>query len=429
MKRTLLIVLVAVIAGFAVTHQLIAGKIGDQLDRMSQTLSAAGTLNYGNIFIIPNGTAIINRVVFYPNGTSGDVRIQKVSIETGNLKALYDLGKGLESGLPPEELKVAFEGIQTNIGTDFLTPQQSTNAETIDFFTSGCGERTYFSFADLDAMGYTSTLSDMTLQYRLSPARDRLTFNGEWVTRDMVGVEYSADMELPAGQAGPAAMMGLKLRHAKITLVDHGYMNAVLNFCARETGLDQATYRAHHLAAWEANWANYAVEPGEGMVAAYREFVEKPVSLSLETYPDATLMQAMSNPSPEALFQTFDPRIRANGGDPKPFRLAIAMDQWQQPKPTTSAGSPAKAAPKKPESTSTSNQNDRQIKRLSQAEWPQHLNQPVWVTLNDGRRFEGVILSMEGERMQFQQNVFDGQMVMPLQINQVADVHLKPLAR
>lgn len=429
MKRMLLIVLVAVVGGFVVTHQLIAGKIGDQLDRLSTNMAAAGSLSHGNIFVTPTGTALINRVVFYPSGTSGDIRIERVAVKAGSLKALYDLGQGMQGGQPPEKLTVAFEGIKADLAGGFLQPTgQGATSQPTDFFAAGCGERTYFSFADRDAMGYQSTLSDMTLEYRFQPGPNRLTLSGEWITREMAGVEYSADLQLPSGQAGPA---GLQLHHARIRLVDYGYMNAVLNFCARETGLDVATYRQQHLAAWEANWANFSMVPGEGLIAAYRDFVEKPDSLTLETYPEINFMQAMMNPTPEMLFQLLDPRIRANDGEPRPFRVAVAMEDWRRstgsgdtPANTATAPEPEAA----PEPAEPATQKPR-IKRLSRSEWSAHLNRPVWVTLNDGRRFEGVMLSLEGERMRFQQNVFDGQMVMPLRVEQISDVHLKPTDR
>jgi len=430
MKRMLLIVLVAVVVGFVVTHQIIAGKIGDQIDRMSTNMAAAGSLNHGNIFITPTGTALINRVVFYPNGTSGDVRIDRVAIRAGSLKALYDLGQGMQGGQPPESLTVDFEGIQADLGDSFLQPVgQDATSQPADFFAAGCGERTYFSFADRDAMGYQSTLSDMTLQYRYQPGPNRLTVSGEWITREMAGVEYSADLQLPGGQAGPA---GIQLHHARVRLVDHGYMNAVLNFCARETGLDVPSYRQQHLAAWEANWGNFSMVPGDGLLAAYSDFVEKPGSLTLETYPEINFMQAMMNPTPEALFQLLDPRIRANEGEPHPFRVAVAMEDWRASGRIGGTGTDSETTVDEPETVTQPEEpasSKPKIKRLGRSEWSTHLNQPVWLTLNDGRRLEGVMLSLDGERMRFQQNVYNGQMVMPLRIEEISDVHLQPSQR
>ncbi|GGX43921.1 hypothetical protein GCM10007392_08350 [Saccharospirillum salsuginis] len=423
----LLIVLVAVVGGFVVTHQIIAGKVGDRIDQMSDNMAAAGSLNHGNIFITPTGTALINRVVFYPNGTSGDVRIERVAIRTGSLKALYDLGQGMQGGQPPENLTVDFEGIQADLGDNFLQPVgQGATSQPADFFAAGCGERTYFSFADRDAMGYQSMLSDMTLQYRFQPGPNRLTVSGEWITRGMAGVEYSADLQLPSGQAG------LQLHHARVRLVDHGYMDAVLNFCARETGLDVASYRQQHLAAWEANWANFSMVPGDGLVAAYGDFVEKPGSLTLETYPEINFMQAMMNPTPEALFQLLDPRIRANDGEPRPFRVAVAMEDWRESGQTGEAETDSENSDEKPETVAQPEEptsSKPKIKRLGRSEWSTHLNQPVWLTLNDGRRLEGMMLSLDGERMRFQQNVYNGQMVMPLRIDEISDVHLQPSPR
>lgn len=429
MKRMLLIVFVAIIGGFVVTHQLVAGKIGDQIDRMSDTMAAAGSISHGNIFVTPTGTALINDFVIYPNGSAGEMRIDQVAIRTGSLKALYDLGQTGQSGELPESLTVEFNGIQADLGEVF-SPSGTGSNQPVDFFAAGCGDRTAFSFADRDNMGYSDLRSDMTLDYQFQQGPNRLTLRGEWVTPEMVGVDYLLDMQMPAGQ-NP---MGMTINHIRFRVDDLGYVNAVMNYCARETGLDLPSYRQQHLAAWEAAWATEGIDPGEGFKTAYRDFIEQPDTLTLETYPDMNLMQAMMNPNPDALFQLLDPRIRANDGDPLPFRVSMAPNSRPEPDDEESSSEDT-AEPTESEETATAeeaqneSEDDDRIQRLSRSEWAGHLNRPVWVTLNDGRQLEGVMLSLDGNRMEFQQHIFDGQMVMPLRLEQISDVYLKPSRR
>lgn len=435
MKRILIIALVTVVGGFAATHYLIASKIKEQLDQAAGGLSPFGTLSYGQVWVSPLGEASVNNIVFYPHGTSDDFRVDRLAIHADDLQSLYQLGRNVSGGKAPDSLKVTLEGIQVDLGATLLEPLwegMEDSSQPAQFFASGCGERSYFSFADLDTMGYRSTVSDMDLSYRFSPDKSQLNVSGDMTTRDMYGFQYSIDLDIdPQNLGNPMAMlMSTSLRHAGLTLEDYGYTNRVMDFCAHETEMDRVAYRQHHMKAWQENWRQMYVEPGGAMIEAYEAFLQQPGTVRVQTYTSMSMMEMMQNPSPEALLDKLGLQIRVNNEAPKPLRVSFSMREWNERKQASQRGVPAassetetaaKAEPETAPKTST-----RQPTQISLARLDQYLNQPVVIKLKDGRLFEGEILEitdLDTPKLRFKQTVHNGTMIMPLELGQVDKVY------
>lgn len=307
------------------------------------------------------------------------------------------------------------------------------SSQPAQFFASGCGERKYFSFADLDTMGYRSTVSDMDLSYRFSPDKSQLNISGDMTTRDMYGFQYSIDLNIdPQNLGNPMAMMmSTSLRHAGLTLEDYGYTNRVMDFCAHETEMDRLAYRQHHMQAWRENWRQIYVEPSEEMIEAYEAFLQQPGTVRVQTYTSMSMMEMMQNPSPEALFEQLGLQVRVNNEAPKPLRVSFAMGEWNERKQASQRNMPAarpnaEVTAPKPESKTAPKSSSRQPTQISLARLDQHLNQPVIIKLKDGRLFEGEILEitdLDIPKLRFKQTVHNGTMIMPLELGQVDKVY------
>lgn len=434
MKKKLLVAVGVVIVGLVAAHQYTASRVSSQVDRFAQGLAAHGTLEHGRVWVSPFGTVRVNNLEFQPHSGGDAITADRLLIEAESLGDLRNLGRGDSAEDVPRQLRVALEGIRLDLGGSLFEAywqQLEAGDSLVNFETSGCGDRSHFSYADLDQMGYSSTVSDLALDYRFSSDRSRLDMGGEFIIHDMYGVEYSADVRLdPETADNPAqAMMSLSLRRAELSLVDAGYVDNVLAFCARETDLDVADYRQRHLQAWQADWQQLGVDPGENLTAAYATFLENPGRLSLATYTGLDPMQVAMNPTPQAILTQLDPQIRANGGEPRPLDLALVEPDPRSPDPaaTEAPSEPAPGAARAPDASEPAPeaQPEPSVRRLTPAELTDHLNQPVAVILNDGRRFDGAILAVEERQLRFRQAVEGGTMEMPLNRDEIAEVWLR----
>lgn len=432
MKQKLLIAAGVVLVGLVVAHQYTASRVSNQVDRFAQGLAAHGTLEHGWIWVSPLGTVRVNDLVFQPHSGGDAITVDRFVIEADSLGDLYSLGQGSSAEDVPQRLAVALEGIRLDLGGSLFEAywqQLEAGDSLVNFETSGCGDRDHFSYADLDQMGYRNTVSDLALNYRFSPDRSRLDMGGEFIIHDMYGVEYSAGVRLdPETVDNPAqAMMSLRLRRAELSLVDDGYVDNVLAFCARETDLDIADYRQRHLQAWQADWQQLGIAPGDNLTAAYATFLESPGRLSLATYTGLNPMQIAMNPTPQAILAQLDPQVRVNGGDPRPLDLAVVGVNPRAPDPASpeEPSAPAPEASEQAEETEPAPEPERSVRRLAPSELSDHLNRPVAVILNDGRRFDGQILAVEERRLRFSQTVEGGTMEMPLNREEIAEVWLR----
>jgi hypothetical protein len=422
MKRILLYLLIIVGGSYGAIYWLITSKVKNQLDQAVQLTEGLGDLTYGQIWVLPQGEVRIHNLNFAATNPGSDVSIERVSLETDNLMALYQLGQSLSNDEVPQRLQLTFDGIALDLGLmQNLIETSGNNGSQQQFMAAGCGdERTFFNFTDLDDMGYRQVRSDMVLEYQLSPARDSLRVEGAFTTETMYRMSWLLDMGL-AGDSGAVAMMGATFNQVRIRVDDLGYVPQVMAYCARQTGLSTEAYRTRHLNAWERLWQQQGVTLGNDVVAAYAAYVEQPDSISLESYAGLNAMQIMMIGDPQALLDQLAPQIVVNGTEPVPLQLTLALPEGRpevEPEVAPSETQPEtvpEPAPRKKASRLTS---------VPVAQLGNWLNTDMIITLADGREFRGEVSSIDGQQIQFKQSLSGGTIVMPFERTSIRQVRV-----
>lgn len=470
MKRLLLGAagVLVVVGGYI--HYTVNGNVREAVDEMAMAVSPFGNLTYDGVSVSPMGTVGVDRLRFEPHDGSDDFRVARLEVNAGNLWQIYRLSEGLESDDFPSEMRILLRGIRLDMGMlEDLMGDMPQDTGMASFEAAGCGDRTHFSFADMTAMGYGTTLSDMQLEYRYDEVGQQFEFLIEASTEEMSavrwGMELHANPEAPQQFADPgmaALAMVDQVRDAWLEIEDLGYADRIVEYCADETNMAPDEFREHHIEAWQANWGNLGMEPGEGIMRAYREFVHNPgtlrVSLGGGSMDELALL--MAEPSPDAWIEHLNPRVIANNGAARPLDFTMSgsfdlgggdwgdlgpggadegvADRMERRVTEQNAGSGdaadahEEAIPDEPSVADTAQRDDAATSdeqapgtRIAVGDLGDYIGQDVSLVLGDGREFEGSILDIQADRVQLRRELFDGSMEMPVRLAEIAEVRLR----
>ena len=425
MRKTLLVFLLVLVVLGGGSYYLVTSRVVDQLQQAQQQLAPVGTLQYGAVHITPGGTLQVNQLAFYPHASNDVLRVERVSLVTDSIFTLMQIAAVMQSDRTPETLRFEFKGVEMDFRGDWLAnlTESPSAGPSRHLYAAGCAERDYFNFADLDLMGYQNPRSDMALEYRWSVNTSRLLILGELTTEGMYRLEFNVDLAIQDDAADPmAGMLATQLCRAEFSYTNLGFTNSVISYCARETGLTQEAYLEQHIEAWQEMWRSAHVELGDELVDGYREFMQQPERLTIEAYPGVSMMQLAMAGSPEAILEQLAPQMTVNQGAPRRVELAFVE------RPVERARSPesAQSSPRATESPATTPSRSASPGRvLAVTELDNFLERGVVVRLNDGRRYEGVIVSVENERLHLRRILFNGQMVMPVRFDDIGEVRLR----
>jgi len=436
MKRVLIVLFVAVVGGALFANHMIAKNISDQLDQTAAMLMMFGTLDYDNVSVTPFGDVRINRLAFTPHAGNDSYRVNRVVYEAGSPWGLYNVASGLKEGTPPDRMKLAIEGIHLDL-TNELIKAWADDAASRDamasFEAAGCGDRTHFNFTDYSAMGYINTLSDLTLEYRVMTGGGQFEIKGEFTTEDMNALQFATLLDLDienammAADPGAAFAKAVQLRSASMRAEDRGYMARMLDYCASETGMERSAYLEHHIEAWRANWSQLSMEVGDGVVAAYREYLEQPrgsLAIEVNPRPALDLSQTFLITNPAYMYERLNPTIIANNGQARPMDLTLGVKPVvkvrRQESGSNQGAETTSARSTQPQSTPAT----RPSGLITVAELSEHLNHRAIITLDNGRRYDGAIEAVEEARLQLRRDLHGGSMVVPIALNDIAEVRL-----
>lgn len=426
MRKTLLVFLMVLVVLGGGAYYLVTSRVTNQLQQAQQQLAPVGTLQYGAVRITPSGTLQVNQLAFYPHASNDVLRVARASLVTDSLFTLMQIASVMQRNQTPDTLRFELQGVEMDFRGDWLASlTENPNAGPgRHLYAAGCAERDYFNFADLDMMGYQNPRSDMALEYRWSMNTSRLLILGELTTEGMYSLAFNMDLAIQDDVTDPMmAMMATQLRRAEFSYTNLGFANSVISYCARETGLTQEVYLEQHIEAWERLWRDDAsIELGDELVEGYREFMLQPERLTIEAFPGVSMMQLAMAGSPEAILEQLAPQMTVNQGAPRRVELAFI----ERPVERARAAEPTQSSPRTAEdSIATTRRTVTPGRVLAVTELDNFLERGVVVSLNDGRRYEGIIASVEGERLHLRRILFNGQMVMPVRFEDIGEVRLQ----
>ena len=446
MKRVLIGAVVVLVVAVGYINFSINSKLKGAVDEYALLVSPFGTLTYDSVSVSLGGTASVNRIRFQPHTEPNAFEVRRLEVSAGNLWQLYSMTQQLDDDEYPPELRIALRGVHLDMGVlDALVGDLVQGDLSGRLEAAGCGERTHFTFSDLAAMGYGTTLSDLVLEYRYDAEYRRLDFETAFSTENMNvmrwGFSFSGSESGPQAYADPMmTVLSLidQLNEAWLELEDRGYLARIVDYCARETGMEREAFRQHHIDAWQAAWRSVRMEPGENVMTAYREFVHNPgkLRLSVGGRSAAELALLMSSTSPTAIMSTLNPRIAVNNGEPRPldfvFDASFAMTRGSDAPANGDMSAGSRGVQTLPQTTGRSTRTDTADSRAAASgtvvalnDLNGHLGRNVRVVLVDGRHFDGSIMELQADQLQLRREMFQGSMVMPVRLETIAEVRLR----
>lgn len=428
MKRLLLALIVIAVAGLGFAQYKITSSVTEGLENAKRAVAPFVRMEYGDVTTTLTGNIEVTNVRFVSLSDNQEIYAEKIALITGSPWVLFNLRDRIKNNEIPEHLEFAIEGLLADMAfMDNAQKAALTENPLIGLETAGCQGREFFDRSDLKAMGYDHLVLDMKMGYQLSQWGTQLRLTTQVVSRNQVAVDLEMVVEFPSpiNEVGPSAELASMstLTSASIKLEDLGQLNRAMAFCARETGMDPASYREHHLEAWLAAWHEMGLQPSDSLIEAYRDYVNNPgstLTFDIEPFPALELGSNYLSTDPVYLSGRLNPRVGTDGTGMQPVSLSpIQQGTAGSEKPKTRTPEKPKATPK---STPTA---DVALKgRISLSSLSQHLHRDVRIIMANGQRMDGRIEAVEGQTLKLKRHMHGGSMVVPVYLQDIEAVTL-----
>ncbi len=256
---------------------------------LSLVFTGAGDTTMGRVWFDPNGDVVVNDVAVYlstptlaPDTTSetwaGDtntLRFERMRVHAPGGWMFY-VRNLLDPKLDKAQLDewhIAFEGFTTRAGFDpslgTLGPIGAMSASP--FESEGCSRHAFFVREELDTMGLQAGPATFDISLREADSRvdTRLVLNTPGASRlqyDRVETLAAPTSLLAMAQAATSTVS------ERWDVSDQGFVRARNAFCARQDGIDEATFVSRHVMSVQRLLETRGLQADARTVAAYRDF-------------------------------------------------------------------------------------------------------------------------------------------------------------
>jgi hypothetical protein len=426
MKKVLAVVAVAGVA-MAGTNYYYTYQIEKHLSSAAGMMrSMGGYLEYSDVSVTFGGDVEIDRVRFMVPGQAENISLDRIALRTDGIFGIHKLAADIRKKRLPEKMALALEGITVPVGGDAYRQMNTLASEMNEnLLAAGCGERELFSDADIAAMGFGELAKvDSTTEYRLMNDGQWFELESKTIVQGMNELTIKTDFSLDAASrdltALGAAAANIRFNELIVDYKDTGYVRSILDFCAKEAGLSEKEFLAHHLAAWQETLAEFGFAPGNNLIAGYANFLESPDHFRLTIKPaDDFDFSKLANIEPEMLPYQFRTRLAVNGNDMGVLEL-LPITKPTQVTPTASI------APPKPTNTSDPRRREnRPPTKVAIEDLRNYLNAEVTLHLTNGRHIEGRIIELGADQLQVHSYQPTGHMTIPVNFSQISEAYVK----
>ena len=243
----------------------------------------------GTVWFDWNGDVIAKDVTLYlesgpslsPDGSAGDdgtLRFSRMRVSTdqGWLFYLVNILDRHKRHAEVDHLRVSFESFDTQTGVEpiygSLGPIGATSASV--FEAEGCMQHAYFVRDELMQMGLSPGKTSLEFDLRKSDSRID--------TRIVLATPGVSRVQIDRQETIAKATTLLQLRDIATSTVsdrwevsDQGFVAARNAFCARQDGIDEATFVQRHLVSVQRMFEGLGLVADAGTLAEYADFAAK----------------------------------------------------------------------------------------------------------------------------------------------------------
>lgn len=416
----LLALLILASAGlyFHVTRQ-----VERELVTIASHASPLGTLEWGAIHLHPSGQIHINELRFAPHLLPEEVRIGQLVFTAPNLIELLQATREFDAGRLPRSLGLLIRKLQMPVAGGAVNQLDAAFSTGLPFEAVGCDGRDSLRISDLPDLNIWELMTDISLDYRMIDAGESILIRLSSHSQNLAGLSLELQLYLGTGSRElhllTRTFSSARLERATLDYRDLGYRERLERFCAEQAGTTVDHFKSAHVNAWSASWAHYGLSPSEELLAAYRQFIADPQTISLVIQPPQRLpLTAFTRMEQAELLDLIDATVSVNDDQ----RLQVGFGVVARvPLPS--------AVPEERDETAEPS-GPAAVRRITWTEIPHtqaenHLQQRVRITTAAGERIIGELVDTDADYLHLRIRGVGGFHVRPFNRHAVAAVEVR----
>ncbi|MGB5063863.1 MAG: hypothetical protein WBQ37_08890 [Candidatus Competibacter sp.] len=295
--------LMKILTALLIVLILIAGGVGgylwyntkQQVDQFVMMAKPFAEISYGGIDVSPAGSLGVTRLRIAPNMVNDVITIGAIRMHAPNILALLEARWKLSRRELPDALSLSVRDFELPLYGGILgasPPSSRRSGPLEDLDALGCGQVAHLGGTEWQEMGYDHFIGNVEIGYRLDAAHNILVVRVDSNTRDW------ATMNMDIGLAIPGSVRSItelatqtkpKLASLNVTIQDDGFNQRRNNYCAAKAGKTIDDYLADHVRLLTERLSANGINPGPGLIAAYRQFLSNGGRITLTAAPPAPI--------------------------------------------------------------------------------------------------------------------------------------------
>lgn len=298
--------LMTIVVAMLVVLALVAGGIGgylwyntkQQVDQLIAMVRPFATVSYGSITVLPVGSVGVSQLGIMPTLVNDSIRIGAIRLNAPNILALLNIRRQLSQGQLPEALSISLHDFELPLDGGILSakpaaPGAGTPFDNLEAL--GCGPILHFSGAEWQAMGYNNFISNIEIGYRNNTQQNMLSLQVDSSARDWATLNLDLGLALSGSTDSVitfASAVTPKLAKLDFVLRDDGFNARKNNYCAAKAGKPIPDYIADHVRLVTERLRANGVDPGPGLIEAYRRYLTEGGEVTITAAPPAPINPA-----------------------------------------------------------------------------------------------------------------------------------------
>lgn len=429
MKKWLIRLFLLLLVVLSVLYWQRVATVNQLLEQVASELADYGRLSWGSVIIDPRGRAIVGQVEFRPHREPGTIRVETMTLRSGDLIELIPLRHSPERPRIPERWFLDLEGLRLPIGPQVSGWQLESLGLLVPFRSRSCPGFERPSLGDLLKLDYGRLLMDMRLEaiatQDLLQIDLDLDIQGLSETRQRWELSWSSLILEPNDLQ--ALLADGSLRAVDYRIQDRGLLSRLDAACVPPGTSDNL--QAAQFRAWMRAWSDLGLEPGSIVQAAFRHYLEQPsAAVSISARPDRTLpLSDFQGPLDAELIQTLN------------FSFAIAEGPFVSLElrevPSTRIIAPPRPAEDPTTSVLRSEDNERTTitvgrppdwERIQPDTIGEHVGHQVRIDLIDGSQLTGRIAGLNEDQVELLTQSRMGEFIRPVPMSDIIAIEVRP---
>ncbi len=212
------------------------------------------------------------------------LRIKSIQLIAPDLITLLTLNSQLEKNKLPASLSFLISGLSLDLNSDLMKKLddpdiEPTLIETLS--TLACGDVNRIGSNALSKMGYDTISNNIIFNYNFNSHNNTLNYKLKNHILDMTEINLSGTIR---GVTDLNSLKEKEVQFGKVALeiIDDSYIKQKNKFCAKQGKRTVNKYINEHILQIEEYLLSYGVMPEDGLLNAYKAFIERPESIVIE---------------------------------------------------------------------------------------------------------------------------------------------------